>query len=123
MAKYKLSNDYTFFGKGNSFIRNKLNGDSSVIEHVIIDDAVENIKGQEHKLELIEEIKQYPQITEKTKIQEPPKEVKEEAPKEETKAEEVKSESAGIPDSKEQDAKPRPNKKKESRKKGEGRTL
>ena len=52
--KLKLSNDMTFFGKGNQVIRNKMNKDGTVAEHVIIDTDVEDIKGQEHKFESTE---------------------------------------------------------------------
>lgn len=103
MANYKLSNDYVFFTKNGEPLQNKLNADRTVKEYHIIDDRLHDIKGQEHKLELIVE----------KKIIEPPKaEVKEPPKPEEQKPVEDKPENAtAIEEPKSAESKPDDNKK------------
>lgn len=84
MAKYKISNDYSFFTKNNDVLRNELNPDRTVKKYVVIDDTEHNIKGQEGRLELIEEKRIIAPILPKPEI---PEKKEESKPKEKEDAE------------------------------------
>lgn len=51
---YKLRNDYVFFTKSNTPLRNKIDKDGNVIgDQIIISDKEHSVEGQLHKLESI----------------------------------------------------------------------
>lgn len=58
---YKLRNDYVFFAKGNTPMRNKIDKDGNIVgEQIVISDKEHSVEGQLHKLEEVKAAKPAP---------------------------------------------------------------